>query len=170
MSDIFVSYKRAQQVKARQLVSALAARGWDVWWDWNIPTGNDWKAELDRELDAAGCVLVLWTRDSAQSEWVLYEARHAQSAGKLVQALLEPGQAPPEFATRQAVDLSDWEYGTPFHGGFDKLRVGDPRDPRSPRAARGDAQRYAGPHRRRIGRPAPARRRRRSLRARVPRR
>ena len=52
MSDIFVSYRHARKTLARQLVSALSARGWDVWWDWNIPVGNDWKGELDAELDA----------------------------------------------------------------------------------------------------------------------
>ena len=102
MSDIFVSYKHAQTPQARQLASALAACGWTAWWDWNIPIGNDWHAELDSELEAAGCVVVLWSAESIQSEWVLYEARSAHRAGKLIQALLEPLQPPTEFASSQA--------------------------------------------------------------------
>lgn len=123
MSDIFLSYKHAQRREARELASALAARGWTVWWDWNIPAGAHWQAELDSQLGSAGCVLVLWSADSVQSEWVLYEARSALHNGKLIQALLEPVQPPPEFAALQAVDLVGWAYGLPFHAGFDRLRA-----------------------------------------------
>jgi hypothetical protein len=123
LSDIFISYKHAQRQEARQLVSALMGRGWMVWWDWNIPTGKDWQAELDAQLEAAGCVVVLWSAESVQSEWVLYEARFAQRAGKLIQAKLEPLQPPAEFASFQAEDLAGWEFGAPFHAGFDRLRA-----------------------------------------------
>jgi TIR domain/Cep192 domain 4 len=123
LSDIFLSYKHAARQKTRQLASALSARGWTVWWDWNIPTRKDWQAELDAQLDAAGCVVVLWSAESVQSEWVLYEARHGQRHGKLIQALLEPLQPPSEFAAFQAVDLAGWEFGAPFHAGFDRLRA-----------------------------------------------
>jgi hypothetical protein len=123
LSDIFVSYKHAQRQEARQLASALTGRGWTVWWDWNIPTRSDWQAELDAQLDAAGCVVVLWSAESVQSEWVLYEARHGQRTGKLIQTLLEPLQPPAEFASFQAVDLAGWKYDAPFHAGFDRLRA-----------------------------------------------
>jgi hypothetical protein len=33
MSDIFISYKREEQYKARQLAIALEKQGWSVWWD-----------------------------------------------------------------------------------------------------------------------------------------
>jgi hypothetical protein len=121
VSDIFLSYKRGQRREARQLAAALASRGWMVWWDWNIPAGADWQAELDRQLDAAGCVVVLWSAESVASEWVLYEARHALRKGTLVQALLEPVQPPAEFSRLQAVDLAGWDVGLPFHAGFDRL-------------------------------------------------
>ncbi len=137
MSDIFISYKHAQRREARQLASALAARGWTVWWDWNIPTRAEWQAELDAQLDAAGCVVVLWSAESLRSEWVLYEARFAQRAGKLIQALLEPLQPPAEFASFQGVDLAGWEFGAPFHAGFDQLRaaIRDLLDRRAPVAS-----------------------------------
>ncbi len=137
MSDVFLSYKHAQRQEARQLASALAARGWTVWWDWNIPIGANWKLKLDGELGAAGCVVVLWSADSVQSEWVLYEARFGLRSGKLVQALLEPVRPPPEFAALQAVDLARWEFGLPFHAGFDQLRaaIRELLDRRAPLAA-----------------------------------
>ena len=123
MSDVFLSYKHAQRQEARQLSAALSAQGWTVWWDWNIPTGSMWQLELDRELNAAGCVVVLWSADSLRSKWVLYEAQSGLQSGKLIQALLEPVQPAPEFAALQAVNLGGWEYRMPFHGGFDRLRA-----------------------------------------------
>jgi len=170
LSDIFISYKHAQRRVARQLASALSGRGWTVWWDWNIPTRADWQTELDAQLDVAGCVVVLWTAESVQSEWVLYEARHGQRAGKLIQALLEPLQPPAEFGSFQGVDLAGWEYDAPFHAGFDRLRAAirdllDRRGPLAPSrsatllripdesgdALRRDASTAAMPH----ARPAP---------------
>jgi hypothetical protein len=65
----------------------------------------------------------LRSAESVTSEWVLYEARHGQRAGKLIQALLEPLQPPAEFASLQGVDLAGWEFGTPFHAGYDRLRA-----------------------------------------------
>jgi hypothetical protein len=123
LSDIFLSYKHAQRQEARQLAAALAARGWTVWWDWNIPAGANWQAELDAQLAAAGCVVVLWSADSVQSEWVLYEAQFGLSKDKLIQVRLEPLQPPAAFAQLQGIDLFGWEYALPFHDGFDKLRV-----------------------------------------------
>lgn len=123
MSDIFLSYKHAQRQEARQLAATLAGRGWTVWWDWNIPSGANWQAELDAQLLAAGCVLVLWSAESVQSEWVQYEARFGLREGKLIQARLDMVQPSAEFALLQAVDLAGWDYAQPFHAGFDKLRA-----------------------------------------------
>lgn len=138
MSDIFLSYKHAQHQRARQLAAALAARGWTVWWDWNIPAGTDWQSELDAQLEAAGCVVVLWSADSVQSEWVLYEAQFGLRKEKLIQVMLEPAQPPPAFTRLQAVDLQSWEYAQPFHAGFDKLRaaIRDKLSQRAPLALR----------------------------------
>jgi hypothetical protein len=89
LSDIFLSYKHAQCRQARQLAAALAAHGWTAWWDWNIPAGARWEAELDAQLDAAGCVVVLWSAESLQSDWVIYEAQFGLRKDKLIQVLLE---------------------------------------------------------------------------------
>lgn len=36
MADIFISYARHDEPRARQLAEALTARGWEVWWDLHI--------------------------------------------------------------------------------------------------------------------------------------
>ena len=148
MSEIFVSYAHTQQRAARQLTSALSALGWTAWWDWNIGVSKEWRTELDSQLDAAACIVVLWSADSMQSEFVLYEARAAQSAQKLIQVLLEPLQPPAEFASFQAVNLVGWPNGEPFHAGFDRLRaaIRDLLSRRAPRmeTSTGDLERKPG--------------------------
>ena len=75
MADIFLSYKREDVHSAKPLVQALGNDGWTVFWDPQIFSGDRWEAVLRKELDAASCVVVLWSRRSVQSEWVLREAR-----------------------------------------------------------------------------------------------
>jgi hypothetical protein len=40
LSDIFISYTEEDREKARVLAEALAAQGWDIWWDRSIPAGK----------------------------------------------------------------------------------------------------------------------------------
>ena len=40
MSDIFISYARADRPRAEAIAKALEEHGWSVWWDWNIPGGE----------------------------------------------------------------------------------------------------------------------------------
>ncbi len=121
MSDIFISYKHHDSRAARELTSALAGRGWTVWWDWNIAGGTQWREELDGALERAGCVVVLWSSLSVNAEWVLYEARHARQHGKLLPVTIGAVSPPAEFADIQVIDLTEWHYELPFHAGFDKL-------------------------------------------------
>ena len=59
-------------------------------------------------------------------------------ASKLIQVLLQqPLQPPAEFASQQGISLAGWEFGAPFHPGFDRLRaaIRDLLDQRAPLAA-----------------------------------
>jgi len=46
MSDVFVSYKREDEVRVAPLVHALEAAGLDVWWDRGLPGGESWRANI----------------------------------------------------------------------------------------------------------------------------
>ncbi len=41
MSDIFISYASEDRNRIEPLAKALAAQGWSVWWDREVPFGRD---------------------------------------------------------------------------------------------------------------------------------
>jgi hypothetical protein len=119
MSDIFVSYDDLDRARVRQLVETLEARGWSVWWDHQISTGESFALVIQRELDAALCVIVAWSRTSVDSDWVRAEANEAWKRGKLVPVLLDRVTPPLPFGQLHAADLVDWDQQG--HPGFAKL-------------------------------------------------
>jgi hypothetical protein len=120
MSDIFISYARADKDKAELLATAFSHKGWSVWWDREIPPGKSFDETIEYELNAARCVIVLWSKESVASRWVKTEAAEAAERGILVPALIEQVKIPLEFKRIEAADLSDWQ-GDSSHGEFDQL-------------------------------------------------
>ena len=74
MSNIFISYAKEDRESARKLARVLEAEGWEVFWDRNIPTGKTWRDIIETKLKAAQCLVVLWSKASISSYWVLEEA------------------------------------------------------------------------------------------------
>jgi len=111
MADLFLSYAREDRECAESLARALKNRGWAVWWDRRIQVGRSFSAEIERELDAAACVLVLWSRNSVASEWVQNEAAEAARRKVLVPVRIEDVRPPLEFRRLQTADLFDWRNG-----------------------------------------------------------
>lgn len=120
MADIFISYANADRERARVLADALAERGYSVWWDRTIPPGRVFDEVIQEALQAARCVLVLWSSDSVKSNWVKTEAAEGVAQSKLVPATIEAVPPPIEFRRIQAADLSDWS-GSADHPEFRKL-------------------------------------------------
>ena len=77
MSDIFISYASQDRARILPLVEALEARGWSVFWDTTVLPGEEWHRKITTELDAARCVIVLWSQTSVDSHWVHEEAGEA---------------------------------------------------------------------------------------------
>ena len=109
MSDIFISYASADRERARLLADALANKGWSVWWDRTIPPGKEFDQVIEEALDAAKCVVVLWSKTSTASSWVKTEAAEAMRRKILVPALIDETKIPLEFRRLQAADLSQWQ-------------------------------------------------------------
>jgi hypothetical protein len=126
MADIFVSYATEDRERARTVAQALEERGWDVWWDREIPLGRLYDDAIEQALAAARCAIVLWSKTSVASEWVRSEASEAKRRGILVPVLLDTIDPPLAFRLLQGADLSAWERGAP-HEEFDKLveRIGE---------------------------------------------
>src|SRR5262245_3079358 len=123
MADVFLSYAREDRPAAGVLARALEGRGWSVWWDREIHPGEAFDQTIERELAAAGAVVVLWSERSVASEWVKNEAAAAAERGVLVPALVDAAKLPLEFRRRQAADLVGWR-GDPNHDGFRALCAG----------------------------------------------
>lgn len=109
MSQVFISYAREDRDLAQQLVTALERGGLRVWWDTEIPTGQTFSDVIDQAISKAACVIVLWSRNSVTSNWVLEEAAEARDRGILIPVLLEPVTIPRGFRRYQAADFSSWD-------------------------------------------------------------
>ena len=131
MADVFLSYASANRQRAQSIASALEARGWSLWWDRNIGTGKTFDEAIERELDRAGSIVVLWSKESVSSEWVRNEASVAARRNVLLPVSIDEVKLPLEFMRRQTIDLIGWD-GVAPHPGFEALceaiasEVGEP--------------------------------------------
>ncbi|HEY7316916.1 MAG TPA: TIR domain-containing protein [Candidatus Binatia bacterium] len=121
MSDIFISYARADKDKAELLANAFSRKGWSVWWDRQIPPGQSFDDTIESALNSARCVIVLWSTHSVSSRWVKTEAAEGAERGILVPVMIDHAPIPLEFKRIEAADLSDWE-GEVSHREFDQLQ------------------------------------------------
>ena len=109
MHDVFISYAREDRALARKLANALlAARGWSVWWDTSLRTGEQFPKRIQEAVAASRCVVVLWSRHSIDSNWVVAEASEGWERQALVPVILDDCEPPMPFRQTQARDLSQW--------------------------------------------------------------
>jgi cell division protein FtsL len=109
MSDIFISYSKEDRDQTRKLAKALEEHGWSVWWDRIIPAGRSFAEVIGEALDNAKCILVLWSSNSVNSDWVQEEADKGRKKGILIPALIERVEPPLGFGRIQAADLVEWD-------------------------------------------------------------
>jgi hypothetical protein len=108
MNDVFLSYAARDRAVAQKFADAFEALGWSVWWDREIPFGKSFDQVIEDELNAARCVVVLWTGESVRSRWVKTEAAAAADRERLLPVLLEDVQIPLEFRRVQTAMLQGW--------------------------------------------------------------
>jgi len=108
MSDVFISYAHSTQAQARQVAEALRALGHDVWWDEENPLHRPFSAAINEHARDAKAVLVLWSNDALQSDWVHAEADVARQARVLVQVSLDGCLPPIPFNQTPYADLTGW--------------------------------------------------------------
>ena len=110
-TDVFLSYKAEDRARLAPLVRALEAEGLAVWWDVHIDAGSNWHEDIERHLDAARCVVVVWSRRSVgpAGQFVRDEARRAQRRGVYVPVCLDAVDPPLGFGEIQALSLRGWK-------------------------------------------------------------
>lgn len=122
MADIFLSYAHENELAARAVSAALHDTG-SIFLDRQLIPGDSWDTQLERELSAATCIVVLWSKFSVASQWVRSEAAVAHGRGVLVPAVLDDTEPPLPYRLIQSADLRAWS-GDPHHEGFLALRSG----------------------------------------------
>jgi TolB-like protein len=103
--SVFLSYSRADQLRARQLAEAMEQAGLTVWWDSLIEGGASFAKSIEAALLASDAVVVLWSATSVASDWVLDEAAHGRDLHKLVPISIDGTLPPLGFRQYQAIAL-----------------------------------------------------------------
>ena len=120
MSEVFISYARQDEAKARHVADGLRAVGFEVWRDEQLPTHRAYYEVIEERLRAARAVVVLWSKSAIQSQWVRAEADLARSEGKLVQVSVDGELPPMPFNQIQCAQLRSW-HGAPDHREWAKV-------------------------------------------------
>jgi len=115
MTDVFISYSSEDRERVRSLVTTLERGGWDVWWDRQIDAGVVFDREIEKAIDEAKCIIVVWSSKSVESEWVRTEAGEGLEKGNLVPIMIEDVKPPLAFRRIQTIDFSAEE-------AFDQIR------------------------------------------------
>ena len=108
MPDIFLSYNREDQARAKVFAEAFERDGFSVWWDVALRSGEAYDEVTEAALRAAKAVVVLWSKKSVASRWVRAEATLAERTKTLVPAMIEPCERPIMFELTQTAELSHW--------------------------------------------------------------
>lgn len=108
MADIFISYAREDSERTAHIARSLESLGYDVFWDFEIPPGENWSDYTQNKLAQSKIMIVLWSGQSIGSQWVREEARLGRDAGKLIPVMLDQVSAPFGFGEVQAADLTSW--------------------------------------------------------------
>jgi adenylate cyclase len=122
MAHLFVSYARQDEPQARRVADALKAEGYEVWRDDELPAHRTYAEVIEERLTSAKAVVVLWSSESAKSQWVRSEADAARQLGILVQASIDATVPPMPFDQIQSADLMEWT-GQAEAPGWCKLRA-----------------------------------------------
>ncbi|HEV7689704.1 MAG TPA: toll/interleukin-1 receptor domain-containing protein [Hyphomonadaceae bacterium] len=120
MADIFISYKREDRPAAQRVALALRQLGFDVWWDFELLSGDRYRKTIRVVIDNCKAAVVLWSQRSVESDFVLDEATHAKEQNKLTPARLDGVALPFGFGQVHTDDLQGWD-GELSHPGFQAL-------------------------------------------------
>jgi len=108
MADVFISHASSTTALVHRVADALRALGLSVWWDDELPVHRPFSRIIRDQLQAAKAVLVVWSADAVDADWVLGEAEVGRSARSLVQISADGTIPPLPFNQTQYADLTGW--------------------------------------------------------------
>lgn len=117
---VFISFKTEEKHHALIFRKALEEVGYLVWLQVDLQCGHEWHGEIDKALNEAGAIVVLWSPASHNSQWVRHEASQAMAMDRYAPVRIEEVKIDNPYSRRQAVDINDWN-GEINHLGFQNL-------------------------------------------------
>jgi TolB-like protein/Tfp pilus assembly protein PilF len=105
---LFLSYAHADEARVRRLAAALGEAGYDVWWDALIEGGTAYAKTINDALESADVILVLWSSNSVDSDWVRDEAAIGKDRHRLVPLSLDRVKPPLGFRQYQFINFRRW--------------------------------------------------------------
>lgn len=114
MPDVFISYSRKDRPLAEAIAEQLTRLGLDVWWDRDLLAGEDYRKKTAGIISKVAVAIVIWSRRSVDSEWVVGEASAARER-KILLPVNADGITPPlDFRSFNTIDMSSWVPGDPL--------------------------------------------------------
>jgi TIR domain len=109
-ADVFISYNQGRETEPEAIARKLRREGYSVWWAKDLPATGSFRSEIDRRLDRAKAVIVVWSKRATRSDWVCAEAEHARQQHKLINThtaeIKAPASALPKpFGQTQSVPV-----------------------------------------------------------------
>src|SRR5262245_54807486 len=108
MTDVFLSYNRADRPVAEAIARELQGLGVDVWWDHELLGGDDYRHRISDMLSRVRVAIVIWSRRSVESQWVMSEAAAAREKKVLVPVTIDGHELPIDFRALHTTDLTSW--------------------------------------------------------------
>lgn len=114
MTDVFLSYNRTDRATAEALARELQRLGIDVWWDHELLAGDDYRQRISEMLARIRVAIVIWSRRSVESQWVISEAAAAREMQRLIPVTIDGHEPPIDFRALHTTDLAAWVPGDPL--------------------------------------------------------
>lgn len=125
MPDIFLSYSRDDQARAKLFAEAFVREGFDVWWDAGLRAGEAYDAVTERALREAKAAVASYLVDAGDLDGAMAELEKArdrhESAITWIKAWrhLSPLHSHPRWpALLRSVGLSDEQLALPVEQGY----------------------------------------------------
>lgn len=80
MGYIFISYSHQDKKYVHKLESDLKEKGFDVWVDVRINSGEQWPTAIQTKLDACDAFIIVISEESSKSDFVEKEIARATSS------------------------------------------------------------------------------------------
>ena len=115
MPHVFISYARHDLNAVKQLERALQAHDVSVWRDQeSIYGGQQWPKAIGEAIAAHDHVLLIWSKDAAQSHFVEFEWNSAIALRKIIlPCVLDDTPLPPALSAINAIDVRQLDDALP---------------------------------------------------------